>query len=113
MFWRLAGLVAAIIGLIGIWGVGTAVSDPLVVSYREEIAGLARPVRLVQLSDVHGGWEMPAWRIRRIVRQANALRPDLVVLTGVWRRAGGAERGCGDGVGRAAWSAGSGGGFGQ
>lgn len=79
---RLAGLAAAACLLVGLLGVGTAVSDPLVVRYAVPIVGLARPVRVVQLSDVHGAIDMPVWRIRRIVRQANGLRPDLVVLTG-------------------------------
>lgn len=60
-----------------------AIRDPAVVRYRVELAGLARPVRLVHLSDLHGSnWDMPVPRLNRIVAQVNALHPDLVVITG-------------------------------
>lgn len=75
----LLGLVLAI-GWAGWLG---AIRDPVVVRYRIELAGLQRPLRIVQLSDTHGSnWDMPEVRLNRIVAQANALRPDLVVLTG-------------------------------
>lgn len=42
-----------------------------------------RPLRIVLLSDIHvAGPDMPVARLRRIVAQANALKPDLVALTG-------------------------------
>ena len=60
-----------------------AIRDPVVVRYRVELAGLQRPLRIVHLSDLHGSnWDMPAVRLTRIVDQVNALRPDLVVMTG-------------------------------
>lgn len=60
-----------------------AIRDPAVVRYRVELAGLSRPLRIVHLSDLHGSnWDMPQVRLNRIVGQANALRPDLVVMTG-------------------------------
>lgn len=63
--------------------VGGAIQDPRVVRYRVAAAGLARPVRIVQLSDSHGGpVDMPPARLARIVAAMNALKPDLVVLTG-------------------------------
>lgn len=41
------------------------------------------PVRVLLLSDLHvGGPDMPPERVARIVAQANALRPDLVLLAG-------------------------------
>lgn len=79
------GLSAVVIaGLIMFWiGYLGAIRDPVVVRYRVALAGLSRPVRLVHLSDIHASaWDMPEVRIARIVGQANALRPDMVVITG-------------------------------
>lgn len=60
-----------------------AIRDPAVVHYRVELAGLQRPVRLIHLSDTHGSnWDMPQVRLNRIMDQVNALKPDLVVITG-------------------------------
>ena len=60
-----------------------AIRDPAVTRYRVELAGLQRPLRIVHLSDLHGSnWDMPEMRLGRIVGMANALKPDLVVLTG-------------------------------
>jgi predicted MPP superfamily phosphohydrolase len=73
----LVGLALIAIGYHG------ATRDPLVTRYRLALPGLDRPLRLVHLSDIHGSpWDMPEARIARIVAQANALRPDLIVLTG-------------------------------
>lgn len=44
--------------------------------------GLREPVRLVQLSDLHRSWCVSEAFIGRVVQSANALRPDLVLLTG-------------------------------
>ncbi len=41
------------------------------------------PLRIVQLSDTHAGLpDMPLDRLYAIIAQANALKPDLIVLTG-------------------------------
>ena len=63
-----------------------ATRDPVIARYTVSLknwpAG-APPLRIVQLSDIHFGWpDMPADRIARIVAQANALQPDIIVLTG-------------------------------
>ncbi|MBB6227703.1 hypothetical protein FHS79_001882 [Polymorphobacter multimanifer] len=80
---RLAGLAVALVLGLGFYAMAEAVQDPVVVRYRVPIVGLAAPVRVVQLSDIHAGWlDMPPSRIARIAAQANALKPDLVVLTG-------------------------------
>lgn len=64
-------------------GVVSAQRAPIVVRYRIAVPGLAAPLRLVQLSDSHASAiDMPAARLARVVAQINALRPDLVVLTG-------------------------------
>ena len=80
---RLAlGAVLAALALVWAGWLG-AIRDPVVVRYRIELAGLQRPLRLVHLSDLHGSnWDMPQVRLNRIIDQANALRPDLVVITG-------------------------------
>lgn len=65
---------------LGFW---TAVQDPQVVRYRLAMPGLQAPLRIVQLSDSHvGSIDMPASRLDRVVAQMNALKPDLVLLTG-------------------------------
>lgn len=46
------------------------------------IRGLRAPVRLAQLSDLHRSWCVEEGFIARIVEETNALRPDLVALTG-------------------------------
>ncbi len=71
---------------LGMFGVATAVQDTRVVRYTVVLDRLplgSRPIRIVQLSDTHGSWiDMPPVRLDRIVAQANALNPDLIVLTG-------------------------------
>jgi hypothetical protein len=80
---RLAGLAVAVLVGSGLYGLAEAVQDPVVVRYRVPIVGLQAPLRMVQLTDIHAGWlDMPPRRIARIAAQANALKPDLVVLTG-------------------------------
>ena len=95
----LGGLTLLIVGLglaLVVIGYAQAVSDPRVVHYRVGVADWPAgtpSLRIVQMSDVHVAWpDMPVERLARIVRQANALRPDLIVLTGdysggkVWDR---------------------------
>ncbi len=38
--------------------------------------------RIVQLTDLHVGNHVPLWYIRRVIREANALQPDLVAVVG-------------------------------
>lgn len=63
-----------------------AEARPVVVRYDVAVSGWPAalpPLRVVQLSDIHmGPPDMPVARVAAIVAQANALRPDLVVLTG-------------------------------
>lgn len=80
---RLMLLAALATIFLGWLGLATAVRDPVVVRHTVPIMGLERPLRLVQLSDVHAsGYDMPLVRVARIVRMVNALAPDVVVLTG-------------------------------
>ncbi len=80
---RLLLIVAALVLALGWIGWLGAIRDPVVTRHRVELAGLSRPLRIVHLSDIHGSaWDMPEARIDRIVAQANALHPDLVVITG-------------------------------
>jgi predicted MPP superfamily phosphohydrolase len=78
----LAGL--SITGL-GVWGVLLEPSRLVVRRYELAIRGLptwAEGLRIVQVSDTHYGPYIPLGHIRRAVDMANALEPDLVVLTG-------------------------------
>ncbi|WP_156254689.1 metallophosphoesterase [Sandarakinorhabdus oryzae] len=80
---RFLAFVLGLVLALGWAGWLGAIRDPAVVRYRVELAGLQRPLRIVHLSDTHGSnWDMPAVRLARIVVQANALKPDLLVLTG-------------------------------
>jgi hypothetical protein len=81
MRWLWAAVVASAALLL--LGLAQAVQDPVVVHYRLAVVGLAQPVRILQLSDLHySPIDMPTARVVRIVAQANRLRPDLVVITG-------------------------------
>ena len=77
-----AGFVAALAG----YGYFEATRDPVVVRYSVGLAKWpagAPPLRVVQMSDIHVAWpDMPLDRVARIVEQVNALKPDLVVITG-------------------------------
>jgi predicted MPP superfamily phosphohydrolase len=85
--WRKLAAFAAItigvaLGLLG-WMYWSAIRDPIVRTARVEVRGLADPVRILLLSDIHvAGPDMPPDRVERIVRQANALRPDLILIAG-------------------------------
>ncbi len=80
---RLLLLAVVALGFLGWLALATAVRDPVLVHYRVPIAGLERPLRLVQLSDIHASpVDMPLVRVGRIVETVNGLSPDLVVLTG-------------------------------
>lgn len=60
-----------------------ATSDPVVRATELNVAGLGAPVRLLLLSDMHvAGPDMPPRRLRRIVGQINALKPDIVLIAG-------------------------------
>jgi predicted MPP superfamily phosphohydrolase len=84
--WR-AALALVVIGLgLGGYGLWTARQDPVVREARVGVpdwqAGV-RPVRILLLSDIHvAGPDMPPARLERIVAQANALSPDLVLIAG-------------------------------
>lgn len=66
--------------LFGFW---SASQDPQVARYTIVMPGLQEPLRIVQLSDSHASRiDMPPQRLRRVVAMMNALRPDLIVLTG-------------------------------
>lgn len=72
-------------GMVG-WAYRTAVSDPVVRHAELELLPPNSPekqLRILLLSDIHvAGPDMPPERLRRIVRQANALRPDVALIAG-------------------------------
>jgi predicted MPP superfamily phosphohydrolase len=78
-------LVALALALLG-WCYWSAIADPVVreadVALPDWPAG-APPVRALLISDLHvAGPDMPPERLARIVGQANALRPDIVLIAG-------------------------------
>ncbi|HEY0411781.1 MAG TPA: metallophosphoesterase [Allosphingosinicella sp.] len=84
---RRALLVVALLGLAVLaWGYSGATADPIVRRIVVALPGWAAgapPLRVLLLSDLHvGGPDMPPARLARIVGQANALRPELVLIAG-------------------------------
>lgn len=67
-------------------GYALAMQQPRVARYTVKLPNWPagqKPFRIVQISDLHGNWiDMPPQRISGIVAQANALQPDMIVLTG-------------------------------
>lgn len=86
--WVLRGLVLLVLLGAGmaLYGWSEAQRDPVVVRYTVGLPNwpAGQPsLKVVQISDLHTGMiDMPPARVRRIVRQVNALDPDLIVLTG-------------------------------
>ena len=59
-----------------------AYQKPQVSRYRVPLRGLTRPLRVVQMSDLHTGLYIHEETLERWVTLANAQRPDLIVITG-------------------------------
>jgi predicted MPP superfamily phosphohydrolase len=88
MRWVLRVALALLMSGFGLAGYGywTARQDPLIrearIEARDWPAG-ERPVRILLISEIHvAGPAMPPSRLERIVDQANALAPDLVLIAG-------------------------------
>jgi predicted MPP superfamily phosphohydrolase len=80
-------LVATLIGIAIVgWAYRTAISDPIVRFATVEMLpaeSSQKQLRILLLSDVHvAGPDMPPERLSQIVRQANAQRPDAVLIAG-------------------------------
>ncbi len=78
-------LLLSALGLAG-YGYWSATREPVVREARVEIRAWPagqRPLRVLLMSDIHvQGPDMRPERLLRIVEQANALRPDLVLIAG-------------------------------
>jgi predicted MPP superfamily phosphohydrolase len=77
----------ALIPVVGLaflaWGYANIVADPVMRRADIAVPGLARPVRVALIGDVHvQGPDMPPARVARLVAQVNAQKPDLVLLAG-------------------------------
>jgi predicted MPP superfamily phosphohydrolase len=83
---RIAVFAAALLlitGALVAWTYRSAVAEPVVRRTEVLLPGISGTVRLVLISDIHiAGPDMPPQRAERIVRQINALRPDLVLIAG-------------------------------
>lgn len=77
--------VALALGTIA-WSYLSATSDPILREARVGLHRLSanqRELKIVLIADIHvAGPDMPPARLRRIVRQINALEPDLVLIAG-------------------------------
>jgi len=79
------GLVATGSVVVSCRGLGLGAGPPKVRSMSVQMPGLAPAfdrVRIVQVTDIHGGYFFDVPRLRRLTRLVQSLRPDLVVLTG-------------------------------
>lgn len=83
---RVSGIAALVLSLaMFAGGLAEYVRGPRINEVDLPVKGLARGLegyRILQLTDLHIGVTSRASRVARIVAQANALRPDLVVFTG-------------------------------
>lgn len=80
-----AWLLPALAWGLAAWGICGGIRVPGVREVELPYAGLPAALdgyRIVHLSDVHSSCAARRWRTQAIVERANALRPDLVCLTG-------------------------------
>jgi predicted MPP superfamily phosphohydrolase len=81
----IAGAAALAAGSLGLWSLRSALGRVRVRRVEVTLGRLPKPLsgtRVVQLSDVHVGATIHRSFIASIVRECNALNPDLVVITG-------------------------------
>ncbi|ANU08262.1 metallophosphoesterase [Paraurantiacibacter namhicola] len=80
----LAITLALAVGLAGkAWSDTMAVPEVVSVAFSTQLGSANLPVRIALLSDIHvAGPDMPPSRLRGIVKQVNALKPDLVLIAG-------------------------------
>jgi len=74
-------LIVGAAALLSVYGLVNALF-PVVREVTVPLRGLARPVRVAQLSDIHVGTIHNSGYLRRIVDKTNALQPDMVLITG-------------------------------
>ena len=70
---------------LAIWGICNGIRPPEAKELELRFEGLPEELdgyRIVQVSDIHASSAARAWRTRKVVEMANALRPDLICLTG-------------------------------
>lgn len=75
--------IAGAMGIVMIaYGIFMGVQKPQVLHTTLEVEGIATPLTIVQLSDIHIGGLIESSRVRDIVDRTNALNPDVIFLTG-------------------------------
>jgi len=84
--WAALLAIPAFLAAIVAWGLLNALADPLgrttAVALPDWPAG-ARPIKVALISDIHiGNIAMDAARLRRVVGQVEAARPDLILMAG-------------------------------
>ena len=84
-FWRKGVVLPLVAWGVAAWGLWNGVKPPEVRELELAFADLPAELdgyRLVHLSDFHASSSLGAWRTRAIVERVNALKADLVCLTG-------------------------------
>lgn len=86
LFGKCVAAILLLASVMVIWGHINSRQDPLIRRARIALPHWPRgasPVRVLLMSDIHlGNWSMGVSRLNRIVDEANALHPDLVILAG-------------------------------
>lgn len=88
MRWFLRLLTLVLLVALGLAGFGywSATQDPVVREAKVQLRGWPRnerPLRVLLMTDIHvQGPDMPPSRLLRIVEQANAIAPDIVLIAG-------------------------------
>jgi hypothetical protein len=78
---RLALAVAIVLGCLALWNARRLQVNELTIQ-DTRLAPVGRPLRVLQISDLHLGMLSDEARVARVVERARSLKPDLVLCTG-------------------------------
>lgn len=73
------------LSLLAMVGLGEGIHEPTdieITRHSVPLSNLKEPMRLVQLTDLHRSWCVSEEYIANVVTRTNALKPDLIALTG-------------------------------
>lgn len=79
--WAISLCSIAILGIV--YSLFKALQPPKIYTQSLHIPHLSTPLKVLQLSDLHiGGSYLTSSKLKKIITQSNALKPDLILLTG-------------------------------